>query len=215
MQRVELTPRERVQLALFHLESDRVPVDFMATPEAPARLSEHLGINDQETILYFLGIDMRHPRQSYIGPPPTHSSDGSWVDAWGVRYRQVEHNGGAYDDDVTGITPASQYGRYGYWRITALLKQAGWRVGKDRVERFRRREGLKVPKKQKPRRRLWLNDGSCVRLRPERPRHVWSYDFVSAATHDGRSLRLLTLIDEDTREYLAIRVARRLGEVRK
>jgi putative transposase len=109
------------------------------------------------------------------------------------------------------ITLASHYGRYGYRRITALLKQAGWRVGKDRVERIWRREGLKVPQRQKPPRRLWLNDGSCVRLRPERPRHVWSYDFVSAATHDGRSLRLLTMIDEYTRECLAIRVARRLG----
>jgi putative transposase len=109
------------------------------------------------------------------------------------------------------ITLASQYGRYGYRRITALLKQAGWQVGKDRVERIWRREGLKVPQTQRPRRRLWLNDGSCVRLRPERPKHVWSYDFVSAATHDGRSLRLLTLIDEYTRECLAIRVARRLG----
>lgn len=84
-------------------------------------------------------------------------------------------------------------------------------MGKDRVERIWRREGLKVPQRQKPRRRLWLNDGSCVRLRPERPRHVWSYDFVSAATHDGRSLRLLTLIDEYTRGCLGIRVARRLG----
>jgi putative transposase len=109
------------------------------------------------------------------------------------------------------ITLASQYGRYGYRRITALLRTAGWRVGKDRVERVWRREGLKVPQKQRARRRLWLNDGSCVRLRPERPNHVWSYDFVSAATHDGRTLRLLTLIDEYTRECLAIRVARRLG----
>ena len=109
------------------------------------------------------------------------------------------------------ITLASQYGRYGYRRITALLEQAGWRVGKDRVERIWRREGLKVPQKQRPRRRLWLNDGSCVRLRAERPNHVGSYDFVSAATQDGRTLRLLTLIDEYTRECLAIRVARRLG----
>jgi putative transposase len=109
------------------------------------------------------------------------------------------------------ITLASQYGRYGYRRITGLLRTAGWRVGKDRVERIWRREGLKVPQKQRPRRRLWLNDGSCVRLRAERPNQVWSYDFVSAATHDGRTLRLLTLIDEYTRESLAIRVARRLG----
>jgi putative transposase len=109
------------------------------------------------------------------------------------------------------ITLASQYGRYGYRRITVLLRRAGWQVGKDRVQRIWRREGLKVPQKQKPRGRLWLNDGSCVRLRPERANQVWSYDFVSALTHDGRTLRLLTLIDEFTRECLAIRVARRLG----
>jgi putative transposase len=109
------------------------------------------------------------------------------------------------------VTLASEYGRYGYRRITALLKARGWPVGKDRVQRIWRREGLKVPQKQKPRGRLWLNDGSCIRLRPERVNHVWSYDFVSGKTHDGRTLRMLTLIDEYTRESLAIRVARRLG----
>ncbi|MGA9594033.1 MAG: IS3 family transposase [Candidatus Acidiferrales bacterium] len=109
------------------------------------------------------------------------------------------------------ITLASEYGRYGYRRITALLRTAGWQVGKDRVQRIWRREGLKIPKKQRPRRRLWFNDGSCVRLRPGRANHVWSYDFVSAMTHDGRTIRMLTMIDEYTRECLAIRVARRLG----
>lgn len=109
------------------------------------------------------------------------------------------------------ITLASQYGRYGYRRITALLRRAGWHVGKDRVQRIWRQEGLKVPQKQRPRGRLWLNDGSCVRLRPERANQVWSYDFVSARTHEGRTLRLLVLLDEYTRECLAIRVARRLG----
>jgi putative transposase len=109
------------------------------------------------------------------------------------------------------ITLASEYGRYGYRRITALLQQAGWNVGKDRVQRIWRREGLKIPAKQKPRRRLWLNDGSCIRLRPQKPNHVWSYDFVEARTHDGRSLRLLTMIDAYTRQCLAIRVARRLN----
>jgi putative transposase len=109
------------------------------------------------------------------------------------------------------IALASEYGRYGYRRITALLREAGWPVGKDRVQCIWRREGLKVPQKQRPRGRLWLNDGSCVRLRPERANHVWSYDFVSAMTHDGRTLRMLVLIDEYTRECLAIRVARRLG----
>ena len=109
------------------------------------------------------------------------------------------------------IALGAKYGRYGYRRITALLRSAGWEVGKDRVQRIWRREGLKVPQKQRPRGRLWLNDGSCVRLRPERPNHVWSYDFMSARTHEGRTLRLLTLLDEYMRECLAIRVERRMG----
>jgi putative transposase len=109
------------------------------------------------------------------------------------------------------IALAIEYGRYGYRRIAVKLREAGWQVSTDRVQRIWRQEGLKVPQKQRPRGRLWLNDGSCVRLRPERANHVWSYDFVSAMTHDGRTLRMLTLIDEYTRESLAIRVARRLG----
>ena len=128
------------------------------------------------------------------------------------RYEPIQRN----DEDVlTGaiITLASKYGRYGYRRITALLKTAGWQVGKDRVQCIWRREGLKVPAKQRPRGRLWLEDGSCVRLRPERANHVWSYDFVSAMTHDGRTLRILTLIDEYTRECLALRVERRLNSL--
>ena len=91
---------------------------------------------------------------------------------------------------------AGKYGRYGYRRITALLRNAGWPVGKDRVQRIWRREGLKVPQKQRPRGRLWLGDGSCVRLRPERVNHVWSYDFVKAMTHDGRAVRILVVIDD-------------------
>ena len=109
---------------------------------------------------------------------------------------------------------AGQYGRYGYRRITALLKRAGWQVGKDRVERIWRREGLKVPQKQKARGRLWLNDGSCVRLRPERKNHVWSYDFASAKTHDGRTVRMLNPIDEYTRERLLIRCERSWSSAR-
>ncbi|MBC8792016.1 MAG: hypothetical protein C6Y20_10450 [Tagaea sp. CACIAM 22H2] len=84
------------------------------------------------------------------------------------------------------VTLAFEYGRYGCRRITALLQLGGWQVGKGRVQRIWRREGLKVPKKQRPRGRLRLNVGSCVGLRPEHPKHVWSYDFVSAQTHDGR-----------------------------
>ena len=105
---------------------------------------------------------------------------------------------------------ALEYGRYGYRRITALLQQEGWPVNHKRVERIWRREGLKVPKKQPKRGRLWLDDGSCIRLRPEYRNHVWSYDFVMERTHDGRAFRMLTLIDEFTRECLAIQVERRL-----
>jgi transposase InsO family protein len=112
---------------------------------------------------------------------------------------------------VTDITAlATRYGRYGYRRITALLNKRGWQVNHKRVERIWRQEGLKVPKKQPKRGRLWLNDGSCIRLRPEHKDHVWSYDFVTARTADGRAFRMLTIIDEYTRECLAILVGRRL-----
>ena len=105
---------------------------------------------------------------------------------------------------------AEQYGRYGYRRVTELLRREGWKVNHKRIERLWRREGLKVPKRQPKRRRLWLNDGSCIRLRPTHRDHVWSYDFVHHRTHDGRKFRMLTLMDEYTRECLAIDVARRL-----
>jgi len=108
------------------------------------------------------------------------------------------------------VTLASQYGRYGYRQVTGLLRNDGWRVNHKRVERIWRQEGLKVPKKQPPRRRLWLTDGSCVRLRAERPNHVWAYDFMATRTEDGRPVKLLTIVDEYTRECLAIDVARRL-----
>ncbi len=113
---------------------------------------------------------------------------------------------------VTDITAlATKYGRYGYRRITALLNnEKGWRVNHKRVERIWRQEGLKVPQKQPKRGRLWLNDGSCIRLRPEHKDHVWSYDFVTARTADGRAFRMLTIIDEYTRKCLAIPVERRL-----
>jgi putative transposase len=119
-------------------------------------------------------------------------------------------------DDEAALTAdiielARQYGRYGYRRITKMLRTAGWSVNKKRVERLWRREGLKVPSKQPKRSRLWLNDGSCIRLRAERSNHVWSYDFVADRTHDGRAYRMLCIIDEFTREALAIRVARRLN----
>ena len=109
------------------------------------------------------------------------------------------------------IAMASIFGRYGYRRVTALLRLDGWWVNHKRVERIWRREGLKVPKKHPKRSRLWLNDGSCIRLRAERRDHVWAYDFVHGRTHEGRSFRMLTLVDEYTRECLAIDVARQLN----
>ena len=112
-------------------------------------------------------------------------------------------------DDIVKL--ASKYGRYGYRMITAMLKnEHGWRVNHKRVEKIWRKEGLKVPKKQPKRSRLWLNDGSCVRLRPEYKDHVWSYDFMIDHTADGRAFKMLNIIDEYTRECLAIRVSRKI-----
>lgn len=105
---------------------------------------------------------------------------------------------------------ACTYGGYGIPRILELLGRQGIRVNRKRLERIWREEGLKVPRKQVKRRRLWLNDGSCIRLRPRYRNHVWSYDFIEDATHDGRKLRMLVIIDEFSRECLAIVVARRL-----
>ncbi len=108
------------------------------------------------------------------------------------------------------IDLATQYGRYGYRRITALLRNEGWRVNHKRVERIWRQEGLKVPKKQPKRGRLWLTDGSCIRIRPEKKDHVWSYDLAMIRTTDGRLIRILVIIDEYTRECLSLLVARRI-----
>ena len=108
------------------------------------------------------------------------------------------------------IKLASQYGRYGYRRITALLHRQGWRVNHKRVERIWRQEGLKVPKRQPKRGRLWLNDGSCVRLRPTHRNHVWAYDFVMDRTYDGRPIKIMTVIDEYSRESLAMVVDRKI-----
>ena len=107
------------------------------------------------------------------------------------------------------VSLATEYGRYGYRRITALLKTDGWRVNHKRVERIWRQEGLKVPARQPKRGRLWFNDGSCIRLRPEHRNHVWAYDFVFDRTREGRPLKFLTIVDEYTRECLTIEVARK------
>ena len=106
---------------------------------------------------------------------------------------------------------ATQYGRYGYRRITAILRKEGWEVNHKRMERIWRREGLKVPQKQPKRGRLWLNDGSCIRLRPEHRNHVWSYDFMAARTSDGKAFRILNIIDEYSRECLGMVVDRHIN----
>jgi transposase InsO family protein len=111
------------------------------------------------------------------------------------------------------IELATRYGRYGYRRITGLLRWDGWRVNHKRIERLWRREGLKVPKKQPKRGRLWLGDGSCIRLRPEHRNHVWAYDFIADRTRDGRPLKMLTIVDEYTRECLAIEVGRHMKSI--
>lgn len=108
------------------------------------------------------------------------------------------------------IRLACQYGRYGYRRIKILLRYEGWHVNHKCVERIWLQEGLKVPQKQKKRKRLWFNDGSCIRLRPKYKNHVWSYDFVADRTSNGKALRMLTMVDEYTRECLAIKVDRTL-----
>jgi transposase InsO family protein len=104
---------------------------------------------------------------------------------------------------------ARRFGRYDYRQITNLLRIDGGQVNHKRVKRIWRPEGLNVPGRQPKRGRLWLNDGSCVRLRPQCKNHVWSYDFVTARTHDGRPLRPLIVLDEYLRQCLAIKVARR------
>ena len=117
------------------------------------------------------------------------------------------------EEQLTGdiVALATRYGRYGYRRITALLNnEYAWKVNHKRVERIWRKEGLKVPKKQPRRSRLWLNDGSCIRLRPEYKDHVWSYDFMIDRTANGRAFKILNIIDEYTRECLAMRVKRRI-----
>ena len=134
--------------------------------------------------------------------------------ALGIRRSSVRYVSQPREDEsalTAALTRlASQYGRYGYRRIHALLRAEGWQVSHSRVWRIWRLEGLKVPHKQPKRSRLWLNDGSCIRLSPQHRNHVWSWDFVFDRTQDGRVLKLMVVIDEYTRRCLAIHVARRI-----
>ena len=97
---------------------------------------------------------------------------------------------------------ASNFGRVGYRQVTGLMRNAGIEINHKCVERIWREEGLKLPQKQTKKRRLFLTDGSCIRLRAERKNHVWSYDFVEDKTMDGRKIRWLNIIDEHERACL-------------
>ena len=124
--------------------------------------------------------------------------------------QRYEHRQSEFNEKLTEriIELACSFGRYGYRRIHQLLTREGWQINHKRLERIWRQEGLKVPSKQPKRSRLWFNDGSCLRLKPLFRNHVWSYDFVADRTHEGRSFRILSLIDEYTRECLALKVRR-------
>ena len=124
------------------------------------------------------------------------------------------HRGVDLDDEAAPtaaiVRLAARFGRYGCWRITPLLQAERWTVNHKRVERIWQQEGLKVPRRQPKRRRLWLTEGSCLRLRPMHRNHVWAYDLMAARAHDGRPLRLLTVVDAYTGQCLAIKVSRYL-----
>jgi len=101
-----------------------------------------------------------------------------------------------------------QHPRYGYRRIWALLRQAGWTVNRKRIYRLWRQEGLKVPQKQHKKRRLGHSANSCARRRAKHKDHVWTWDFIHDRTANGRPLKWLSIVDEYTRECLALEVAR-------
>ena len=147
--------------------------------------------------------------RSVLGVSERRACRGLGISRSSVRYAPQPRED---ESALTGaiIRLAGQYGRYGYRRIHALLEGEGWRVSHGRVMRIWHREGLKVPEKQPKRGRLWLNDGSCIRLRPTHRNHVWSWDFVFIRTEDGRAVKLMVVLDEYTRECLAIHVARRI-----
>lgn len=117
------------------------------------------------------------------------------------------------DDDLrlALIRLAKQYGRYGYRKIAELLRIEGWRINHKKVERLWREEGLQLPQRQKKRKRLYHKDSSIIRLRPQYPNHIWSVDFVHDRLSNGRSYKMLTVLDEYTREALCVAVKPRMG----
>lgn len=126
-----------------------------------------------------------------------------------LRYEAVSRN----EDDLrlALIRLAKQYGRYGYRKVGELLRVEGWAVNHKKVERIWREEGLQLPHRHKRRRRLYHHDASVIRLRPLYPNHIWSIDFVHDRLSNGRSYKMLTVLDEYTREALSVTVATRMG----
>ena len=101
---------------------------------------------------------------------------------------------------------AKKYGRYGYRMITQLLRVEGWTVNHKKVERLWREEGVQLPKRHKKRKRLYHKDSSIIRLRPIHPNHIWSIDFVHDKLSNGRPYKMLTVLDEYTRQALCVAV---------
>jgi transposase InsO family protein len=148
-----------------------------------------------EQVQQVLGVSERRACRAIGQPRSTQRYEKHWLeDEEQLRERIVYY--------------ASRFGRYGYRRVAALLREEGWQVNHKRIERIWRQERLKVPQKQPKRGRLWLNDGSTLRLKPEFAKHVWSYDFMQDRTHDGKVFRILNIIDEYTRECLLSKAAR-------
>ena len=130
----EITPRERVQLALAHQETDRVPVDFLATPETWSKLEGYLGLPNEESIMEYFGVDVRHPRLRYVGPPLPTYPDGSYEDAWGIIWSPTPHEGGVYYEPVGHplgvVKDASELNDYpwpdpDWWDVSSLAEEIG------------------------------------------------------------------------------------------
>ena len=135
----------------------------------------------------------------------------------GISRSSFRYQSGPKDDEeelrLAMIKLAKRYGRYGYRKIVALLRMEGWKVNHKKVERLWREEGLQLPKRHKKRRRLYHKDSSVVRLRPQYQNHIWSVDFVHDKLSSGRSYKMLTVLDEYTRQALCVEVKPRMGSV--
>ena len=132
----------------------------------------------------------------------------------GIARSTLRYEVRAKDEDdlrLALIRLAKQYGRYGYRKVGQLLRIEGWCTNHKKVERIWREEGLQLPKRHKRRKRLYHHDASVIRLRPHSPNHIWSIDFVHDKLSNHRPYKMLTVIDEYTREALSVTVANAMG----